>query len=330
MEALDVLRCTRCDAPLTLADAESVTCASCGAENPVPAAYRELHRARVADQAGRAEAERLLRSLDRPPRMATKVLARTFDQNMFAFLVLYGVPVGLGAIFLGLRADVWIAHAWHYASPDDVPFGYTAIIIFAALFVLAFVPRALGVYANRRVADRAKVLSALAAKPPNVPGSAAQCRMCGAPLAVEPDRIVAVCSYCRAENAVHLETKLVAKAGAVAETIGREVREAAQRDREERMATSRLLRHELARYLVRTVLLGGSFVLACQETPDRKPTTAAIVGIIATAGLFLFFMLRSMMSIDEDAAERRAGNDAPSWIGVVGPLIVLVVLYAVC
>lgn len=330
MEALEVLRCTQCDAPLALSDADRITCPSCGTANAVPAAYRELHRARVEDTTARSEAERLLRRLDTPPTMATKVLARTFDQNMFAFLVLYGVPVLLGAVLIALRADVWIARWRHYASPDDVPFGYTGPIIIAIVFLFAFVPRALGVYANRRVADRAKLLGALAARPPSVPGAAAQCRMCGAPLAVDNDQIVAVCSYCRAQNAVHLETKIVEKAGAVAHAIGREVGDAATADRAERTATRRLLWRELGRYLVRTALLGGGFVLACQETPDRKPTHAAMVGIALTPLLFLFFMIRSLNAKDAGAAERRANNDAPSWVGVVGPIVVLIVLYAVC
>lgn len=326
METLEVLRCRQCDAPLALADAATVTCPACAAVNEVPAAYRALHAARIADAAARDRAERVLRTLDVPPSPAVKVLARVFDQNMFAFLVLFGVPTVLGAVMLALRADAWIAQHLHYRSADDVPFGYTVAIIVTLMFVFAFVPRTLGVYANRRVTDRRRLLSALAARPPTVPGAASSCRMCGAPLAVEPDQILAVCSYCRAQNAVHLDTRLVAKAGAVAHAIGREVGEAARSDRAARTATRRKLRHELGRYLVRTVLLGGAFALGCQETPDRKPTTLAIVGLVASVGLFFLFLIRSLRAPDTDAAERREANDTPSWVAIVGPLVFLVLL----
>jgi hypothetical protein len=298
----------------------------------VPAPYRELHRARIADAAARDRAEHVLRELDHPPTLPVKVLARTFDQNMFAFLVLFGAPVGLFAVMVALRADAWIARHFHYPSADDVPFGYTVVIIFALLFVLAFVPRALGVYASRRVTDRRRLLAALAARPPTVPGAASSCRMCGAPLAVEPDQILAVCSYCRAENAVHLDTKLVAKAGAIADTLGREVRDAAASDHTARRATRGKLFHELGRYLLRTVLLGGAFALGCQETPDRQPTTLAIVGLIASVALFFLFLIRSLRAPDKDAAARRAANDAPGWVTIIGPIafIVVAAVFARC
>jgi hypothetical protein len=332
VDTLEVLRCRQCDAPLALADGDSVTCPACGTANAVPAPYRELHRARIADAAARDRAEHVLRVLDDPPSLLVKVLARTFDQNMFAFIVLFGVPVLLGSIRFALRADVWIARYGHYPSADDVPFGYTVVILCTLLFVLAFVPRALGVYASRRVTDRRRLLAALAARPPTVPGAASSCRMCGAPLAVEPDQILAVCSYCRAENAVHLDTKLVEKAGAIADTLGREVRDAAVSDRTARRATRGKLFHELGRYLLRTVLLGGAFALGCQETPDHKPTTLGIVGVVASVGLFFLFLIRSLGSSDEDAQARRAGNDMPGWVAIIGPIafIVLAALFGRC
>jgi len=130
--------------------------------------------------------------------------------------------------------------------------------------------------------------------------------MCGAPLAVEPDKILAVCSYCQAENAVHLETTLVTRSHEVAHQIGKEVSEAAKYDRAERAATRKKLRHELARYLVRTVLLGGAFAIACHEDAHRQPTTLSYIGIVISIVLFFFFLIRSLKHVDEDAQERRA------------------------
>lgn len=324
--ALEVLRCTQCGAPLALGDGDTVTCPSCSAVNQIPAAYGELHRARIADTAARDRAERVLRSLDRPPSMAVKVLARVLDQNMFAFMLMFGAPMVIASVVFALRADSFIAAQFHYRSGDDVPIPITIAIIFVLMFVFAFVPRALGVYASRRVTDRARLLAAVAARPPKVPGAASSCRMCGAPLTVEPDRILAVCSYCRAENAVHLDTQLVASAGKIAQAIGREVSDAAASDRSARSATRRKLLHELGRYCLRTVLLGTAFAFGAQEGPDRRPTTTAIVGIIATVALFFFFLFRSMGQQDPDAAERRSTNDVPEWVGLVGPLVLLILL----
>ena len=77
--ALEVLRCRACSAPLVLGDSDAIACPACGASTQVPEPYRDLVRARRDDVALRAEAERLLKKLDRPPSMITKVLARVLD-----------------------------------------------------------------------------------------------------------------------------------------------------------------------------------------------------------------------------------------------------------
>jgi amino acid transporter len=76
------------------------------------------------------------------------------------------------------------------------------------------------------------------------------------------------------------------------------------------------------------VLLGGAFALGCQETPEHKPTTLAIVGIVASVGLFFLFLLRSMGSSDEDAQARRAANDMPGWVAIIGPIAFMVIVAA--
>jgi uncharacterized Zn finger protein (UPF0148 family) len=330
VDTLEVLRCRKCDAPLVLADSETVTCGSCGEVNPVPEPYRELHRARLADKSVRERAELALRRIDRPPSMVTKVLARVFDQNMFVFMLVYGAPITIGAIKLSLRMDDWIAAHSHYATGDDVPFGYMLVFIVGALFLWAFVPRALGVYANRRVTDRTKLLAALAARPPKVPGAAATCRICGAPLAVDKDAIVAVCSYCRAQNAVHLETKVAVETQTVSAAVGREMADALRQNAHDRAATRRLLFRELRRYTLRTALLGVGFYLGSMENPDKTSTTVGVIAIVATTLLFMYFILSSGMHHDEDAEDRRAGNDAPEWLGWVGPIVALVLLFRIC
>lgn len=330
METLEILRCTKCDAPLVLADSEQVTCPGCGTVNAVPEAYRELHRARLADTGARVQAEKVLRRLDRPPSMATKLIAQTFDQNMFVFILLFGIPVGIGVLIFAAGILDWLTAHLHYADARDLPWGYTAVLIIVAVFVVAFVPRAFGVYANRRVVDRTRLLAALAARPPSVPGAASLCRICGAPLAVEKDAIVAVCSYCRAQNAVHLETNVATQTSAIAQAVGSEVHTAVHRDAEARRATQQLMHHEIRRYAIRTVLVGVGFALACQETPDHTPTTLGIVGIVATPLMIIYFIISSMSHTDEDAEERRAHNDAPRGGHWVLPVIAALVLLRLC
>lgn len=330
MESLEVLRCVKCDAPLVLVDSDQATCASCGAATAVPAPYRELVRARLADKAARADAEAVLRKLDRPPSMVTKVLARVFDQNMFVFMLLYGIPLTIGSVLFAMSMSRWIAVHFHYASPDDVPFGVFLAFIVGSLFLWAFVPRALGVYANRRVTDRSKLLAALAARPPKVPGAAATCRSCGAPLEVEKDAIVAVCSYCRTQNAVHLDTNIAVQTRAAAAEVGREMHDALSQDTRDRAATRRLLFRELRRYTLRTVLLGVGFYLGGQENADHTSSTVGIIAIVATTLLFIYYILASGLHHDEDAEDRRAGNDVPSWVSWVGPLVAMMLLFRVC
>ena len=89
-----------------------------------------------------------------------------------------------------------------------------------------------------------------------------------------------------------------------------------------------MLARELGRYTFRTVLLGIGFALGSQETADKKSTPVAIVALVATVLLFIFFILRSGNATD-DAKERRAGNDIPSWVGIVGPLVMAWLMFKI-
>jgi uncharacterized Zn finger protein (UPF0148 family) len=324
---LEVLRCRACNTPLVLSDADAIACPSCGAQTPVPESYRDLLRARRDDRALREDAERLLRKLDRPPSMVTKVLARVLDLPMIAFAMLYGIPVGLFAILEADRFNRWLAPRLH-VKVDDVPFGYMVAMIFAILLVIAFVPRAFGIFANRRVTARGQLLGALRAHAPAVAGGPSTCRICGAPLAVATDAIVATCTYCSAENAVALETNVVAEAKHVVRNLGTTIREAADHDRAERRATLRLLGKELFRYTFRTVLLAGCFLLGASETPDHQSTKLGVIGIVAFVLLVFIFIFRSG-KLASDADERRKGNDVPDWVGYVGPIVMAWLMFKI-
>jgi hypothetical protein len=198
------------------------------------------------------------------------------------------------------------------------------------MLVIAFVPRAFGVYANRRATARGKLVAALMARPPETPGGPATCRGCGAPLAVAPNAIVAICSYCGVESALVVEAGVADKAERVVRNLGTTMVDAAKIDRAERRRTLHMLARELGRYTFRTVLLGIGFALGSQETADKKSTPVAIVALVATVLLFIFFMLRSgKASATDDAAERRAGNDIPSWVGIVGPIVMAWLMFKI-
>jgi predicted RNA-binding Zn-ribbon protein involved in translation (DUF1610 family) len=325
---IEILRCHACNMPLVLGDGTAIKCPGCGAETAVPETYHELQHARHDEAALRPRAEATLRELAQPPSMVVKVLARCLDLPMLAFIMLFGIPVTLFAILEADRANRWLAPHLHLASADDVPFGYMVATMCFLMLVIAFVPRAFGVYANRRATARGKLVAALMARPPETPGGPATCRACGAPLAVAPNAIVATCSYCGVESALVVDAGVAASADNVVRNLGKTMVDAAKIDRDERRGTLHMLARELGRYTFRTVLLGIGFALGAQETPDKKSTPLAIVALVATVLLFIFFIFRSAGQSD-DAKARRAGNDVPDWVGIVGPLVMAWLMFKI-
>jgi hypothetical protein len=259
-----------------------------------------------------------------------EVLARCLDLPMLAFVMLFGIPVTLFAILEADKANTWLAPRLHLASANDVPFGYMVAIICFLMLVIAFVPRAFGVYANRRATARGKLVAALMARPPETPGGPSTCRSCGAPLAVTPNATVATCSYCGVESAVVVDAGVAATTERVVRDLGKTMGDAAKIDRAERRRTLHMLVRELGRYTFRTVLLGIGFALGSQETADKKSTPLAIVALVATVLLFIFFIFRSgAASSKDDADTRRAGNDIPSWVGIVGPIVMAWLMFKI-
>ncbi len=95
---VEVLVCTQCGAPLTLGEGATTTCKRCGTETVVPERHRRLRELGSKDAALRAQGEAMFDRLDRPPSMVVGVLAMTFDLNLLAFLLVYGIPVGLASV----------------------------------------------------------------------------------------------------------------------------------------------------------------------------------------------------------------------------------------
>jgi len=317
LSRLAVLTCTQCNAPIPFADEETTACPFCKTENKVPAEYREMRAAKALDASARSEAERVLRKLDRPPWLATKVLARVLDLPMIAFWLVYGIPVGLFSIIRGMAISNWIGHHWLGVPHEkEGPYWLFIACIFGLLLVILFIPRVLGVLANRRITDRMRVLGALAAKPPKRPGGPASCRSCGAPLFVETDALLARCAYCGTDNAVQLRTKLVDAALASASKLAATVKEAAKTDRENRRRTRVMLLKELWRYAWPLAIFGFLFGLG----DSFGPWPSVICGLFLI-GFFIYALARSAKN--DDAKQRRSGNDVPEWVSWVGPLVIL-------
>jgi predicted RNA-binding Zn-ribbon protein involved in translation (DUF1610 family) len=258
-----------------------------------------------------------------------------FDQSMLGFWVFFGVPVGLAGILGALLLEGWIARTFHLASVDDVPFAVTLVLICMSIFVLAFLPRALGVYANRRASAGKTLIAALAAGPPKTEGGLSRCRACGAPLAIAEASTLSRCNYCGTDNLLRVDSNLVQSALSSLTKVARTMEAAAALDREERSETRLTLLKELGRYAAVTAGFCALFVIYAVDT-EREAVKSGqaepIVGILALViavlfliGLMIFSMVRS--NVSDDTLARRAGNGLPGWVRIVGPIGLWVVIW---
>jgi DNA-directed RNA polymerase subunit RPC12/RpoP len=335
---VEVLVCTKCGAPLTLGDGETTTCKRCGTETVVPERHRRLRELRSKDAALRAEGDAMFERLDRPPSLLTGVVAMALDLNMLAFLFFYGIPVGLASVLWALDATTSLAR-YRHVSEAQIPFAVTMAFAGLLLLVLLFIPRALGVYANRRASGRLILVQGLAAKLPSTPGGPSTCRVCGAPLEIRENARVCDCIYCGAENAVRIRSKLLARTQKAVVARGETVADALRTDGAERKETRAKLWSELGRYVIRIVTLCGLFGLTGLSDRHegsqgmREASTATYVSaaaVVALVGCIFFFIYRSMKANgDDDGPQRRAGNPAPEWVRVVGPIVFLFLIYIV-
>jgi DNA-directed RNA polymerase subunit RPC12/RpoP len=325
---VEILRCPGCGADVALGQDDHARCAHCGKAVPVPDAHRELRALQRGDAESRVRAQALLATLDSPPWLVTRVLAATFDQPMLVFWLVFGVPVGLGAIIAGLAVDARL-------HPPAI---VTVAVIFGFLFAAAFLPRSFGIYAHRRAGARRVLLAGLAARPPKLPGGPAGCRSCGAPLDVAPGALVARCAYCGVESAVHVRTPLLARLRKAARATASTIEAAAAIDLRERAESRRELRTELRRYLVVTATFGALFATWMwdyQRVTARGDDSAPVFGLVAlvVGTLLLIVLLMRSAGTDPRAAEearaRRGDGDLPGWVRVAGPVGFWVALWAI-
>lgn len=307
-------------------------CLHCHAQAPLPEAYRAVRAARAQDPAAVRRANAVLAQLDDPPWLVTRVLAAVLDLPMLAFLFFYGTPLGLFAIIVGLVIGETYAPALGLTT-DGGKLALTVVVIMLLVLVSTFVPRVLGVYSNRRTVSKMKLVAALAARPPSMPGGPSHCRSCGAPLLANEGGTVARCNYCGTDNLVAITTTLVtAVVGRVA-SIRTLTDDVAASDRRARSETRRLLFAELGRYALRTLVYTGFFVIYAIDA-SRPEVTAGyeapglgIAALVASVFFTILLVFRSGKTNDADAEERRQANGLPDWVRYVGPFGIWVLLY---
>jgi DNA-directed RNA polymerase subunit RPC12/RpoP len=324
--AVDVLRCPTCGADVSSGEESEARCTHCGTAVPLPEARRELRSLQRDDDAARLRAQALFATLDSPPWLLTRILAAVFDQPMLAFWLFFGVPVGLASIFAGLAVD----------ARFHPPAAATVAVIFVVLFAFAFVPRSIGIYANRRAGARRILIAGLAAQPPKLPGGPALCRACGAPLEMAAGLVVIRCVHCGVESAVQIRTAFLARVRRAARATTHTIEEAATLDRGERAETRRALIRELRRYLLVTAVFGGLFATWAwddERVTARNDDSAPALGILALIVgtiLLIVLMARSAGSDErakEEARQRRDGTGLPDWVRWAGPIGFWVVLW---
>lgn len=234
---IEQLKCASCNASLPLADSPSVLCWYCGAACRVPDELRQALRvARQRTQAtARATAQWRRLEAVRIPRALYVVSAVT----PFAFFA-SGIVASLAVAWLvpARRASVPQALAW---------------VMWMPLIPLTYVAFEIGL--RNLLASGVDWISAMfASLPPAVEGAPPGCRLCGAPLTVEPDDVFVRCVYCDTESLVGVSSeRLAAFAAARARAEGSASR-----------ATELLLhRRRAARFQVvgRTMTIAGLVVL---------------------------------------------------------------------
>jgi hypothetical protein len=259
-------------------------------------------------------------------------MARVFDQPMFLFWILYAAPIILLSIIAALMAAKRWARHLGLRSEDDVPSWEVYLFASALVFACVFLPRVVGIYANRRASGRIRLLAGLQARAPSTPGGPARCRICGAPLELARDALVAHCLYCETDNVIEVRTPLRdATRHAVAE-VGHALGDAVFLDRRERRALQSTLLSELKRYGLRAL---GFIMPICVWgwDYDRYEKTGETPGWGLLSIVFVAFYLMALFWVSggskekAPAPDRLSGNDVPEWVGWGGPLILWAIVY---
>lgn len=291
--SLAVLGCSGCGAPLALGREDEALCRQCGRRTPIPAEHRALRDAAGFGAQARAEAEAALHGFDRPPGLLLRVVATLAGMPFAAWFIVFGVPLFFVDLVLAIYAARFVSEVlgWPSGSIDEMSPVLLTTCMGLVLWGMTIVPTFLAAYGRRRVTARALLMSALAARPPTTPGGPASCRACGAPLEVEAQAVVARCLYCKAENALQVAPQFLTEARASTARVVTTMREAAQRDRDERRSTRAVILLRLRRVTVKTAIAFGLWAVAMVDFSRVQGTDEAPGLGIGALVLFTFFLI---------------------------------------
>ena len=204
---------------MPLGETDVVPCPACNAQVPVPDKLRELRRAEREERSDRAEAEKLYRTLGKPPSWLLRAWVTGFVLGASAVVSVLAAIVAIGGVFLIFLA-VGLELVLHgLAGPFGVDLvdryggGWAYAGVAGAMLLFGVVPVRLASYLQESGALRLELLGNLAAKPPERPGFPSTCRECGAALEVPPGAYGVRCAYCRSDNLVRLPAAWLARVG---------------------------------------------------------------------------------------------------------------------
>lgn len=271
---------------MPIGEGDVARCVACGTDVEVPAPYRVLRDATRMEDDARARAEALAFELARPPsffmrfwtaagRVATVLAVALIVVWLLVSLVLcigHFVEAGpIGAVIMlliGLVLGIplfWDQALHRLAVPLGTDYadvwggGIAYGLLGLSIFVVTVAPVVLAAYAESFEAVRTALRTALAAKPPEIPGGPAQCRTCGAPLHVPDDVLRVRCIYCAADNLVHLEASRLATVEQELKVACTDLESAIAEERTTATRGRTLARGKLLRWLVlvpAAILLG--------------------------------------------------------------------------
>jgi DNA-directed RNA polymerase subunit RPC12/RpoP len=300
---LAVLHCSGCGAPVALGAGDEAVCRQCGARTPIPGEHRALRDAAGFDAAARRAAEAALHRLDRPPGPGLRALAAVARIPFWVIFLVFGAPLFFVTLPTAFRLAHRIAAAAGWPTGDDLSSALIVGLMGAQFYLMAIVPSFLLIYGGRRVTARARLVAALAAKPPTTPGGPASCRACGAPLERAADEHVARCLYCRAENAlIAPEAHLKAARGVVAR-IATTVAGAVAQDVEERRATRRKLGRGLWTVTWKTGVAVGLWTYAQYGIDQERfggETPGSAVAAIVVLTFFIIYLIMASLAGSSD------------------------------
>jgi len=227
------LACPKCGALVALLEGDVLTCEHCGAEVRVPAKHLALRDAAKRSAEADAEGRALYRRLAKRPSWLLRALAGWFSPLALAvgvypamFIAGLGVEVALLALASRVQA-IDLFDTLREGTQERTGIGIG--------FVLAYAGTVLGVFGQRRAVSRQELQTALAARPPALPGGRFGCRVCGAPLVVAEGSLGAKCMYCSADNLLDVPQPWVEKIDAQAVAVTREMHSARDASEAERL-----------------------------------------------------------------------------------------------